>query len=623
MVITDTIAYGGFGLGILLELVALAVLAFKAWGDKALIGIPYWVPVRKPFFDIGLHRQRRSPEYRHWLEIETARRLTVRREWQRRKDIRREAKRLKRSIVASLTRQGYARAEQRKGAVKMYSKVKVEAVLYTDDALYYKISNRTPFGITFTALAEPEVAQNIGAAIYRDTKWEFSTKYGLWLVVGLESGIVDIPKSFPYYSDSQPRNARDLLPKTKKWHVPVGLTYNRRFVSADLRDFIHALVSGRTGGGKSVFINQWLCSIITRLSPRDIKIALIDLKGGLEFASYEDIPHLLTPMVYERENVPAVLEMFEKEKLRRFNIFRETRVKDIKAWNETQPGYRRLPYWLLLFDEIQNLMLDKNTKSQVETLMRDLSEQGRAVGLMVVLCTQYPDKAVITTAIKANCPTKIAFGSTMNGSMIVLDNARASSHEVLEAQGRAVFRMAGQDDIIVQPPYLGRFAANGGLDKRAEQDMINALVAESRERWLKPEEDETDMTTDIFQRMAEVYHGKCTAALVLDEFLKVEGTTKAMLLDVLSNWSFNYEDQQPIINLKVNDEDVPFVLVEVPQRGGRRRQLLPVADGRLPADGDEAIQMYKSLTSWPVSVPVGFESVPAGTNAPEVASVPV
>src|SRR5690606_34239799 len=100
---------------------------------------------------------------------------------------------------------------------------------------------------------------------------------------------------FNWQSDKTTENALEQLPKSKPWAVAMGVTNNRKLIYADAREWPHLLVAGATGGGKSVFLNQMLCSLLQRHSPANLQLVLIDLKGGLEFWPYQDIPHLRRP----------------------------------------------------------------------------------------------------------------------------------------------------------------------------------------------------------------------------------------------------------------------------------------------------------------------------------------
>lgn len=519
----------------------------------------------------------RGAEGAAWRRRYALRRQTAKQERRRRRNIKREAKRLMKQIIANLTRQGLARVQEKRGAVTFYAKVKIEAVIMTDDAIYYKVDNRTPFGITFTDLARPEVAENLSAAIQRETRIDLSTDYGCWVIVGLRSGVASIPRLFPWKSEHTERNATELLPKTKKYAIPIGVAENYKYVWADVRDLIHVLVAGTTGGGKSMFMNQALLTMIDRTPPNLLKLALVDLKGGLEFMPYENIPHLLAPICYERSGVADMLKMFRREKERRFTLLRDKKLKDIKAWNATQK--LKMPVWVLVFDEIQNLILDAKIKAEVEDLLADLAFQGRAVGLSVWLCTQFPEKKVISTAIRANTPTKICFSTTQTGSMLVLDDTAASR---LPLGGRAIFRQAGAENILVQTPYLGGLRDDKTIDKKSEQKMILDEIHAATAKWTKTKEATDTIAMDLFRLLIDDYAGKASKRTALEAGLLSE----PKLLKLFQAWDYDIERGEPLIEL----EDAYYILASVPAPGGYSRWLVPIDSP--PATQEEVEAVY-------------------------------
>lgn len=513
---------------------------------------------------------------------EKARKEAHKEEQARRKDIMKEAHKIYNEIVRNLTLLGLAKLEGRQGFIRRYDKVKFEAVVCTDDAVYLKLNaRRLPWKVGLADINQPEVAQNLSFALQREVSFEFEQpSYGFWVVVGLASGAAGIPKSFPYYSPNSTKNARELTPVSKPLAIPIGVTHSRKFVYDTIPNMIHGLIAGASGQGKSVFLNQMICHLITHNSPGKLKLALVDLKGGLEFQIYENVPHLLTPIICEREDVPPILKEFQAEKIKRTRLIKSKGFKDITGWNASQPN--RIPVWLLIFDEIQNLMLDKKIKSKVDELMKDLAEQGRAVGLHVFLCTQYPDREVVSTSIKANCTTKICFKSSDMGSMVVLGNQSASK---MPTRGRGIYRGNGRADIEVQTPYLGRLSG-GELDKKAEAAMITEAINTAIEMWSKPEADTPEeLGRKIFGVMWREYGGNCSLRLINDV---IEGVNEQIIRGLLEENDFDYSTKEPIISLG----DDKLILATVPARGGSRRQLIEVTDA-LPDSPEEAIALFK------------------------------
>jgi hypothetical protein len=305
-----------------------------------------------------------------------------------RREIAKVARGLRPRIIAGLSGFGFTYIYERQGATATASHVKIRTILYTTEAIYYRI-DKTPFRVSFTDLATDEVARNLSLSIGRECRWILKTSgdaFGLWLQVALKTGIAAVPSFFPWDSKETPINAAALLPKTKNLAVAMGIGENRKFVYEDLRDWPHLIVCGGTGGGKSVFMNQILCTLITRNTPDQLQILMIDLKGGLEFSSYKKIPHLMRQPVVKPEDVPAALTQLHQEIERRFTLLQNTESRDISIWNKRQPN--KMPYVVVVFDEIARLMLDNKLKSKTDALIDVAAAQGRAAGIHLILCTQ-------------------------------------------------------------------------------------------------------------------------------------------------------------------------------------------------------------------------------------------
>ncbi len=213
---------------------------------------------------------------------EIKQRQTEKEQQARLRQVERKAKQLRPQIIDSLAQMGFQYTYRRQGAVKKSAKPEIRHVLYGQDALYFRF-DKLPFRTRFTDLLEPEVVRNLALAIGRECRIYENHDIGVWLIVGLRSGVAAIPRLFDWYDDANAQNALDLLPQKRPFVVALGLGENRRFHYEDGRRFPHLLVAGATGGGKSVFLNQMLCTFITQNAPAHLQMVLIDLKGGLEF----------------------------------------------------------------------------------------------------------------------------------------------------------------------------------------------------------------------------------------------------------------------------------------------------------------------------------------------------
>lgn len=176
-------------------------------------------------------------------------------------------------------------------------------------------------------------------------------------------------------------------------------------VVADLGKMPHMLVAGQTGSGKSVMINTFLTSLLYRNSPADLKLILVDPKQ-VEMAPYNDIPHLLTPVINEPEKCISALKWAVAEMERRLRTMAEVGKRNIGEYNNLKKE-EGMPYIVIVIDELADLMM--MAARDVEALIVRLAQKARAAGIHLVLATQRPSVDVITGLIKANVPARIAF----------------------------------------------------------------------------------------------------------------------------------------------------------------------------------------------------------------------
>tara|TARA_A100001015_G_scaffold321169_1_gene450545 strand:+ start:1823 stop:3898 length:2076 start_codon:yes stop_codon:yes gene_type:complete len=172
----------------------------------------------------------------------------------------------------------------------------------------------------------------------------------------------------------------------------------------DLSKTPHLLVAGTTGSGKSVFINTLLASILYKFSPEELRLILIDPKM-LELSVYNDIAHLLTPVVTEPKKAIVALKWVCKEMERRYSLMNEENTRSLEGYNEK--SLERLPYIVVFIDEMADLMMTAG--KEVEHHVQRLAQMARACGIHLVMATQRPSVDIITGSIKANFPSRISF----------------------------------------------------------------------------------------------------------------------------------------------------------------------------------------------------------------------
>ncbi|RUM55588.1 MAG: DNA translocase FtsK, partial [Nautilia sp.] len=204
----------------------------------------------------------------------------------------------------------------------------------------------------------------------------------------------------------------------------------------DLAKLPHVLIAGTTGSGKSVGINAMILSLLYRNSPDDLKFMMIDPKM-LEFSIYNDIPHLLTPVITDPKKAITGLSMMVKEMERRYKLLSEARVKNIENYNKKFPE-NKMPYIVVIIDELADLMMTAG--KDVEYSIGRLAQMARASGIHLIVATQRPSVDVVTGLIKANLPSRISFkvGQKID-SKVVLDTYGAES-------------LLGRGDMLFTPP---------------------------------------------------------------------------------------------------------------------------------------------------------------------------
>ena len=191
---------------------------------------------------------------------------------------------------------------------------------------------------------------------------------------------------------------------SSKIPICIGKDISGNIEVIDLSKTPHLLVAGTTGSGKSVFINTLLASILYKFSPKELRLILIDPKM-LELSVYNDIAHLLTPVVTEPKKAIIALKWVCKEMERRYSLMNEENTRSLEGYN--QKSIEKLPYIVVFIDEMADLMMTAG--KEVEHYVQRLAQMARACGIHLVMATQRPSVDIITGSIKANFPSRISF----------------------------------------------------------------------------------------------------------------------------------------------------------------------------------------------------------------------
>ena len=215
----------------------------------------------------------------------------------------------------------------------------------------------------------------------------------------------------------------------------------------------HLLVAGSTGSGKSVCINCIIASILMRSKPDQVKLVLVDPKK-VEFSMYNGIPHLLSPVVTDAKKASIALKNIVHEMERRYELLEHTKNKNITAYNkycETHTEYQKLPYIVVIIDELADLMLV--AAKEVEDSIMRITQMARAAGIHLIVATQRPSTDIITGVVKANIPSRISFAvSSQIDSRTILD---MGGDEKLLGKGDMLFLPMGESiPMRVQGAYV-------------------------------------------------------------------------------------------------------------------------------------------------------------------------
>ncbi len=242
-------------------------------------------------------------------------------------------------------------------------------------------------------------------------------------VVGLR-GIVE---SAPFHK----LRAKTKLP------LALGKGVSGESVVADLVKMPHLLIAGATGSGKSVCITSVIITVLLFASPDEVRLILVDPKR-VELVSFSNVPHLITPVIVDREKAVSTLKWLSREMDHRYERMAAVNAKDIEAYNKSPRVERPLPYMLLVIDELADLMA--TAPEEVERMLCRLAQLSRATGIHLIVATQRPSVDVVTGLIKANFPARISFAVV----------SQVDSRTVLDTGGAE--KLLGRGDMLFLPP---------------------------------------------------------------------------------------------------------------------------------------------------------------------------
>ncbi|MBR3280586.1 MAG: DNA translocase FtsK [Clostridia bacterium] len=311
---------------------------------------------------------------------------------------------------------------------------------------------------------------------------------------------------------------------TSKVSFALGKSIDGEPCVSDIAKMPHMLIAGATGSGKSVCINSILVSLLYKAKPNEVKLILIDPKK-VELGVYNDIPHLLIPVVTDAKKAAGALNWAVQEMVNRYNLFAAKGVRDIRGYNEllNQEGEDGvLPQIVIIVDELADLMMV--APSEVEDAICRLAQMARAAGMHLIIATQRPSVDVVTGIIKANIPSRIAFTvSSQIDSRTILDMAGA---EKLLGKGDMLYYPIGESKPIrVQGTFVSdkEIESIVGFVKSHFEASYDQSVIESFEQQTKPPQAVQEQQSDSDPLLADaielaVQMGNASASMIQRKF---------------------------------------------------------------------------------------------------------
>lgn len=389
-------------------------------------------------------------------------------------------------------------------------------------------------------------------------------------------------------------------------NIPIilGRDVAGKAVIANLAKAPHLLIAGSTGSGKSVCMNTLIMSLLSKFSPYDLRLILVDPKF-VELAMYRPIPHLITPVVNNAKQVPLALRWGVNEMERRYQILASVKAKNLEAFNnrphKAEPDLDehgnvipdKLPLLVIIIDELADIMMSE-AKSEVETSICRIAQKGRAAGIHLIIATQTPRKDIITGVIKANLPTKIAFRVTSGiDSRVILDTAGA---ERLLGNGDMLFLAPGGEGMervqgtLVSDPEIQRVVdfvsaqvpQNFNGDVVAEPEIVEGEEDEGKgkKKKYRPQfDDEDDSVTaapvssgppsEAFKTMAAKYLKPGDGELMQRALEIIVNEKKASTSYLQRRLSIGYNNAATLM-----DQLEERGIVSAPLPGGQKREIL-------------------------------------------------
>jgi DNA segregation ATPase FtsK/SpoIIIE-like protein len=423
----------------------------------------------------------------------------------------------------------------------------------TPTAMYFKIqaSHKSmfgwqpglPFGVYIDDLLSERTLTNIAVTIQRRVR-AVRNQNGAWIVVERLNSMDGIREllHFREVLDYYPDWLRDDMP------VCLGVGLNSTLKWLNLADFPHYLVAGETGGGKSNILNTIVCMLIRNHPPQELRLSLIDLKGGLELSHYEGLPHLAGEICESLDDVVPLLAKIESEMHRRFGVMRSRKAKRIETYNLRVTPDQQLPRLVVIFDEFASIRGERAATNRILESVRQISNRGRAVGIHLVICTQHPSVDTVPGGIKTNMTVRIAARmGTSSASITILGSGHAA--ELPDVPGRMMLKIGANPEPIQTPLITDDDIAESLRLAKEHPAPFNTLDLSQVEAQI-----DSSWTPEKLIDFSIKHLGGNISGVPLYNALKDDGITRAQVFELAERvWSMEtitHEDKSYYVQLR-------------------------------------------------------------------------